>query len=110
MTIETALPDILRSPWPDPDVPDAGLAEYVLRHADRLPDKPALIDAQSGRTLTYGRLAVLVERAAGGLAARGFGAGDVLAIHAPTVPEYPAVALAAAARGGAVTTANPLYT
>ena len=106
----TVATSILRSPWPAPEVPDVGLAEFVLRRAGELGDKPALIDAPSGRTVTYRQLADSVRRAAAGLAARGFNAGDVLALHAPNLPEYAVVALAVAARGGAVTTANPLYT
>jgi acyl-CoA synthetase (AMP-forming)/AMP-acid ligase II len=106
----TVATSILRSPWPAPEVPDVGLAEFVLRRAEELGDKPALIDAPSGRTVTYRQLADSVRRAAAGLAARGFNAGDVLALHAPNLPEYAVVALAVAARGGAVTTANPLYT
>lgn len=106
----TVATSILRSPWPAPEVPDVGLAEFVLRRAGELGDKPALIDAPSGRTLTYRQLEESVRRAAAGLAARGFNAGDVLALHAPNLPEYAVVALAVAARGGAVTTANPLYT
>ncbi len=60
-----------------------------LRRAGELADKPALIDGPSDRTISYARLAALVERAAAGLAARGFGAGDVLALYAPTFPSTP---------------------
>ena len=74
---------------------------FVLRHADRLADAPALIDGASGRTLTYGELAAAVERVAGGLAARGFGRGDVLALHLPNLPEFP-IALHGALRAGGV--------
>jgi long-subunit acyl-CoA synthetase (AMP-forming) len=51
-----------------------------------------------------------VRRIAAGLAARGFGRGDVLAINAPNAPEWPLPVLGALAAGGTVTTANPLYT
>ena len=34
-------------------IPDTPVHEYALRHAQRLGDKPALIDGPSGRTLTY---------------------------------------------------------
>jgi acyl-CoA synthetase (AMP-forming)/AMP-acid ligase II len=43
-----------------------------------------------------------------GLAASGFGAGDVLAIWAPNVPQWLGVALGAMAAGGAVTGVSPL--
>jgi acyl-CoA synthetase (AMP-forming)/AMP-acid ligase II len=45
-----------------------------------------------------------------GLAARGFGPGDVLALWAPNLPPWAGVALGAMAAGGTVTGANPAYT
>ena len=75
------------SPFPVLDIPDTPLTEYVLRRAADLADKPALIDGPSGRTLTYGALASGIAALAGGLAARGFGPGDVLAIMSPNIPE-----------------------
>ena len=51
-----------------------------------------------------------MERAAGGLAARGFGRGDVLALHLPNLPEYPLALHAGLRAGGVVTCASPLYT
>ena len=62
------------------EIPDVSITEYALRHADRLADKPALIDGPSGRTLTFGQLADGIKAVAGGLHARGFRKGDVLAI------------------------------
>ena len=53
---------------------------------------------------------MLVRRAAAGLAARGFGQGDVLALYSPNLPEYAVAVHAALSLGGVVTAANPLYT
>ena len=101
---------IFKSPYPEIEIPEVSLTEFVLRRADELADHPALIDGPTGRTLTYGGLASAIHRMAGGLAERGFGKGDVMAISSPNSPEY-AVAFHGAARiGGIVTTANPLYT
>ena len=47
---------------------------------------------------------------AAGLAERGFGPGDVLAVYMPNVPEYAIAFHGAAAAGGKTTTVNPLYT
>jgi acyl-CoA synthetase (AMP-forming)/AMP-acid ligase II len=91
-------------------VPDVSISEYVLRHAGRLGDKPALIDGPSGRALTYAQLGEAVRRAATGLARRGFGQGDVLAIYSPNLAEYAVVFNAVATLGGVNTTVNPLYT
>jgi acyl-CoA synthetase (AMP-forming)/AMP-acid ligase II len=83
---------------------------FVLEHAARFGDKPALVDGPTGRTLTYRQLADGVERVAAGLAARGFGKGDVLALSSPNLPEYALALYGAMAAGGAVTGANPLLT
>ena len=101
---------IFKSPHPDITIPDDSVPEFVLRHAARLADKPAIIEAASGRTLTYAQLDELVRQLAAGLAARGFGKNDVLAIYSPNVPEYAVVLLAVNTLGGICTTANPLYT
>ena len=38
---------IFRSPYPDVAIPDVPLTPFVLRHAERLADKPALIDGRA---------------------------------------------------------------
>lgn len=101
---------IVTSPFPDLDIPDVALTPYVLEFAASHADKPALIDGPSGRTLTYGQLAGAVHAFAGGLSARGFSTGDVLALMAPNLPEYAVVFHGAALAGGVVTTINPTYT
>jgi acyl-CoA synthetase (AMP-forming)/AMP-acid ligase II len=101
---------IVRSPHADVEVPDVALTEFVLARAVELGARPALVDGPSGRTLTYAQLAGAVKQAAGGLAARGFGKGDVLAIYSPNLPEYAVAFHAAATLGGVTTTVNPLYT
>lgn len=101
---------IVKSDSPAVTVPEVPITEYVLRHADRLSDKPALIDGPSGRTLTYGQLADGVRRAASGLTRCGFRPGDVLAIYSPNLPEYAVVFNAVASLRGINTTVNPLYT
>jgi acyl-CoA synthetase (AMP-forming)/AMP-acid ligase II len=98
------------SPLADIDIPAAPLPAFVLRRAHALGDKAALIDAPSGRRLTYGQLVDSVRRAAGGLHRRGFAKGDVLALYSPNLPEYAVAYYAAATLGGVVTTINPLAT
>jgi acyl-CoA synthetase (AMP-forming)/AMP-acid ligase II len=100
----------IKSAWPDVAIPDVSITEFVLRHAERLRDQPALVDGPSGRTLTYGQLAESVRRVATGLARRGFRKGDVFAIYAPNLPEYAVIFNAVASLGGINTTVNPLYT
>jgi acyl-CoA synthetase (AMP-forming)/AMP-acid ligase II len=102
--------NIITSRLRSQEIPEIPVTSYVLRHAARLADSPALIDGVSGRALNYGELNDSIRRIAGGLMARGFGRGDVLAILAPNCPEYPVVLHGALLTGGTVTTINPLYT
>jgi acyl-CoA synthetase (AMP-forming)/AMP-acid ligase II len=101
---------VVRSPYPDVDIPDLPLHALVLAGAAERAEQPALVDGPSGRTVTYGQLAAGVPRVAAGLAARGFGKGDVFAIYMPNVPEYALAFYGVSAAGGATTTVNPLYT
>ena len=100
----------LCSPYPDVEIPELSLTEFVLGRAKALGDKPALIDGPTRRTLTYAGLAQAVRRVAAGLATRGFEKGDVFAMYAPNLPEYALAVHAVASLGGATTTVNPLYT
>ena len=101
---------IYRSPFPDVEIPEVPLPDYVFEHMDRWPDKAALIDGPSGRTLTYAQLYAAARATAAGLAARGFAKGDVFAIYSPNLPEYAVAFFGTAIAGGTVTTINPLYT
>jgi acyl-CoA synthetase (AMP-forming)/AMP-acid ligase II len=97
----------LRSALPDVEVGGSTVPAFVLRHAERLGAKPALVDGLSGRSISYRELAAGVARVAAGLAGRGFNPGDVLAVHCPNLPEYALVAYGAMAAGGIVTGTNP---
>jgi acyl-CoA synthetase (AMP-forming)/AMP-acid ligase II len=97
------------SPFPDVEIPDVSLTEYVLRRAVDVPDRVALVDGPTGRSYTFAELRDAVHRLAGGLQARGFGPGSTLALMAPNVPEYALVFHAVAVAGGTVTTINPTY-
>jgi acyl-CoA synthetase (AMP-forming)/AMP-acid ligase II len=101
---------IFRSPLPDVTIPDMPLAQFIFQRAEARADRPALIEGATGRALTYGQLARAIERAAAGLASRGFKKGDVFAIYAPNCPEYAIAFYAVARLGGINTTVNPLYT
>jgi acyl-CoA synthetase (AMP-forming)/AMP-acid ligase II len=98
------------SPLGDVDIPDEALTPFALHRARELADKPALVDGPTGRTLTYGALDQAVRALAGGLVARGFAKGDVLALMAPNLPEYAVVFHGVAFAGGVITTINPTYT
>jgi acyl-CoA synthetase (AMP-forming)/AMP-acid ligase II len=100
---------IFRSPYPDIDLPNIPITRLVLRHADRLANKAALIDALTGRQITYGELRDSISRAAAGLSSHGVRQGDVVAIYAPNSIEYVIAFHAIATLGATVSTVNPLY-
>jgi acyl-CoA synthetase (AMP-forming)/AMP-acid ligase II len=101
---------VIRSPFPDVEIPDVPFTDFVLAEATELGEKPALIDASSRRTVTYAQLVESVRAVAAGLADRGFGKGEVFAHYAPNLPEYAIAFHAVASLGGVNTTANPLLT
>jgi len=103
-------PMIFRSTDPDVSVPTVPLADFVMAEFDTWGNKPALIDALSGRSLTYADLAAGVRRMSKGLLERGLKKGDVFAILSPNVPEYAIALLGVVSAGGVVTTMNPLMT
>ncbi len=100
----------IRSPFPDVDLSETTLTEFVLGAAADRGEVAALVDAVANRTITYRELAATVERVAGGLAARGVTKGDVLALFSPNCPEFVFTYYAALLLGAVVTTINPLTT
>jgi acyl-CoA synthetase (AMP-forming)/AMP-acid ligase II len=101
---------VARSGRPDVSIPEVPLAEFVLGDTAKWGKRPALIDGPTGRTLTFEGLARSVRAVAGGLSAKGFAKGDVLAIYSPNLPEYAVAFHAVASLGGINTTVNPLNT
>ena len=101
---------MIRSPFPDIEIPDMPFTEFVLERADERGDKAAIIDGPTGRTITYPELVESVRGLAAGLAERGFGKGDVFAHYAPNLPEYAVAFHGVATAGGVNTTANPMLT
>jgi acyl-CoA synthetase (AMP-forming)/AMP-acid ligase II len=92
------------------EVPNVDLASFTLRRAEELGDKPALIDAATGRRLSYAQLERSVRGLAAGLATRGFAKGDTCCLCLPNMPEFAIAFHGVVAAGGRCTTANPLYT
>ncbi len=100
---------IFTSTFPDVEIPAVPIHEYAFARAEEFADRVALIDGPTGRSYTYAALHGAVKAFAGGLAAKGFGKGDTLAIVAPNIPEYAIVFHGATMTGGTVTTVNPTY-
>jgi acyl-CoA synthetase (AMP-forming)/AMP-acid ligase II len=101
---------IIKSPYPDVDIPEVALPHFVLKNAAERGDKPAIIDAPTARVITYAELVDSIRRVTINLSQRGFKKGDVFGILSPNVPEYVIAFYAIASLGGIVTTINPVYT
>lgn len=101
---------IFRSPYPDIRIPEVPLSSFVLQHASRLSDKPALIDGSTGRAITYAQLAHAVRLVASGLARRGLTKGEVFAVFSPNTPEYAVAMHAVGTLGGVWCPIYPLLT
>ncbi|MBI1417769.1 MAG: AMP-binding protein [Limimaricola sp.] len=101
---------IYRSPLPDIPLTDQTITQRVFAGLENRPDEVVLIDGPTGRSLTAADVMDHVRRLAGGLGARGMGAGHTIALMAPNIPEYCTVFHAIAWAGGTVTTINPTYT
>lgn len=101
---------IFKSPHAAVTIPEVSITDYVLRRADELGDKPALIDGPTGRSYTYGQLRCYISALASGFAHHGLRKGNVLAILSPNLPEYALAFHAAATLGVATTMVPPLFT
>jgi acyl-CoA synthetase (AMP-forming)/AMP-acid ligase II len=98
-----------RSHYRDVDIPSLSLTEFVLGAPAADESRPALVDAATGRSLSYADLRRQVRRVGTGLSRR-LRKGDVVAIWAPNVPEYAIVFHAVISIGAVLTTINPAYT
>jgi len=98
---------IYSSPRPAVDIPPVSLGDYVFEHASRWGDRPAIIDASTGHSLSFVEVHVGAQRVAAALAQRGWRKGDVLAIVCPNVPEFALAFHGVGLAGGVVTTASP---
>jgi len=101
---------IVRSTFPDVEIPDVSVPAYVLRNAGQYPERQALVDGLSGDQLSYGQLAAYVDRVAAALVERGVRPGDTVAIFSPNTIYYPVVFHGIAAAGALSSTINSLYT
>ncbi|WP_407317233.1 AMP-binding protein [Isoptericola halotolerans] len=91
------------------EIPDVSLYDFLfasLENADL--ERPAVIDGPSGAVTSYGSLRAQVDAIAGAVAARGYGVGDVVALHSPNVPAFVSVFHGLLRAGVTVTTINAL--
>jgi acyl-CoA synthetase (AMP-forming)/AMP-acid ligase II len=107
---EGVLSVALASRFPDVEIPDVSVPEFVLAAGRQKPDAPALIDGLRGDVITHGQLAAHVDRVAAALHARGLRKGDVVAVFCPNTPWFPVVFHGIAAAGCVMSPINSLYT
>ena len=98
------------SPFPDVEIPDVLLFDYLFADADAVAGDVALIDGSTGATTSYGELRGQILALAGGLASRGLGIGEVSGILCPNIPAFVTVFHGIMRAGGTATTINSLYT
>jgi acyl-CoA synthetase (AMP-forming)/AMP-acid ligase II len=84
--------------------------EMALRAAAVHPHRLAVVDARTGGGITFRELQDRSRRFAAGLAERGAGRGDVVALVAASSPGYAQALYGALAAGAAVASANPALT
>jgi acyl-CoA synthetase (AMP-forming)/AMP-acid ligase II len=101
---------IWHSRLPPTDMRPAFVDDEALRVAWHSPDRPAVADAVTGRSVTFGQLAGGARRLAAGLARHGIGPGDRVSCVAGNWPDYPVVLYGALASGAAVAGANAALT
>jgi 4-coumarate--CoA ligase len=101
----------LRPAAPIPSDPGLSMTDLLFRRADACPSALALVDAATGRSLTFAGLRSAVRSTAVALASRaGVRPGDAVLIIAPNCVLFPVCVFAATALGAVASTANPLYT
>jgi acyl-CoA synthetase (AMP-forming)/AMP-acid ligase II len=101
---------IYRTEKPMPDVPPVLLSEHVLREAAARGDKPALVDASTGETLTFAEVLAQAQAGAAGLAADGLVPGDVVGLLSHNQPDYAVAVHAVLRAGGVISPLNPALT
>ncbi|MEX5719790.1 AMP-binding protein [Geodermatophilus maliterrae] len=100
----------LASRYPDVEIPEQSVPEFVLAGGASRPDAPALVDGLTGDSISHGQLATYVDRVAAALAARGLRKGDVVAVLCPNTMWYPVVFHGIARAGCVMSPINSLYT
>ncbi|KAL9952228.1 hypothetical protein ACROYT_G039450 [Oculina patagonica] len=101
---------IIRSKRPDVDIPEnLSWTEFVFQNFDKYGDRTAIVDAISGRSISFNQIKDQTRRLSSALNKRGFQKGDVLAMYLPNVIEYPIIFHGVACLGGVITTVNPQY-
>ena len=99
-----------RPPIHLPTNPSLSLTSFLFQNSSSFPHSLALIDADSGETLTFHQLKLQVSKLAHSLHHLNVHKNDVVLIVAPNSIHFPVCFLAIVALGAIASTCNPLYT
>ncbi|KAB1655955.1 4-coumarate--CoA ligase family protein [Pseudoclavibacter chungangensis] len=102
---------MIDSPYPDVEIPDLTVYDYLfgdLDDADR--DRPAFIAQADGAETSYASLVAQIDAFAGALAERGVGPGTVVGLLSPNVPAFVTAFHGVLRAGATATTINALFT
>ena len=99
----------VRSPFPDVEIPEVPLFDFLFSDFGGRDAEPALTDGSSGASISFAELRGMTERIAAALAERGIVKGDVVGIFSPNTPYYAAVFHGILRANAIVTSANSLY-
>ncbi|XP_050243173.1 probable CoA ligase CCL10 isoform X2 [Quercus robur] len=99
-----------RPPIHFPTNPNLSLTTFLFQNSSSFPHSLALIDADTGETLTFHQLKLQVSKLANSLLHLNIHKNDVVLIVAPNSIHFPVCFLAIVALGAIASTCNPLYT
>nr|XP_043613152.1 probable CoA ligase CCL7 [Erigeron canadensis] len=101
----------LRPPLVIPAEPNTSMVSFLFRNVSSYPNKPALIDSDTGETLTFSDFKTTVAKLSHALNTQlGITKNDVVLIFAPNSIHYPVCLYSIIALGAIATTVNPQYT
>jgi len=101
---------IFRSPWPDIEAADCSVVDEVLGGAGQHGERAAVIEGETGETLTYRALVERSSRVAAGLVKAGVRPGEPVAVALPNSIDFVLTWFGALRAGAWVVPVNPLYT
>ncbi|XP_058771161.1 probable CoA ligase CCL10 [Vicia villosa] len=99
-----------RQPIHLPTDPNLSLTSFLFQSTSSAADTVALVDAQTGDSLTFRQLKTQVTALSRSLLRLGIQRGDVVLLFAPNSIRFPVCFLAIVSIGAIATTCSPLYT
>ena len=108
--LDLNLENVVRSPFPDVQIPETNLYNYIFQASTSLTQKIAIINGETGREYSFLEIEETTRKVSSALNRSGLQKGDVVALAISNCPEYPIIFLATLASGGVVSTCNPAYT